>query len=191
MRRFLFGNSLKNYARHGLICFVVLLLSAQLHASAIAAPVSSGSQEYRLRLHHLHTNESIDVVYRVGDAYNPKALHELDHFLRDHRNGAVHHFDPRLFDLLRDITEEIGVPESEIQIICGYRSPWSNKFLRRHSSGVAKHSLHMRAQAIDIRIPAVATAHLRDVALTLQRGGVGYYSQSDFVHVDVGRIRRW
>jgi uncharacterized protein YcbK (DUF882 family) len=85
----------------------------------------------------------------------------------------------------------VGRPEGEIQIICGYRTPWSNEFLRQHSSGVAKQSLHMQAEAIDIRLPGTKTSALRDAALALHRGGVGYYSRSDFVHVDVGRVRRW
>jgi uncharacterized protein YcbK (DUF882 family) len=49
----------------------------------------------------------------------------------------------------------------------------------------------MQAKAIDIRIPGVPTAKVRDAALALHRGGVGYYEQSNFVHVDVGRVRRW
>jgi uncharacterized protein YcbK (DUF882 family) len=133
----------------------------------------------------------MNVVYRTGDSYVPQALQELDHFLRDHRTGEVHHFDPRLFDLLRDLTEAVSRPDAEIAIICGYRSPGSNEYLRRTTTGVAKNSLHMQAEAIDIRIPAVKTAHLHDAAIALRRGGVGYYSKSNFVHVDLGRVRRW
>jgi uncharacterized protein YcbK (DUF882 family) len=96
-----------------------------------------------------------------------------------------------LFDLLSDLTRAIGRPDAEINIICGYRSPWSNEFLRHQSSGVAKHSLHVQAMAIDIHLPETKTSLLLDAALALHRGGVGYYSSSDFVHVDVGPVRRW
>ena len=114
-----------------------------------------------------------------------------DLFLRDHRTGATYRFDPRLFDLLHDLTTSMARPESEIDMVCGYRSPGSNEFLRGTASGVASHRLHMQGEAIDIRIPGVTTSKLRDVALSLRRGRVGYYPKSEFVHVDVGRIRRW
>ena len=150
-------------------------------------------REYRLRLYHTHTNERLEIVYRRVDRYLPTALAQLDYFLRDHRTGDVHHFDPRLFDLLYDLTNSVQDTDGEIDVICGYRTPWSNEFLRTRSphSGVAQHSLHMQAEAIDIRLPGIPTSDLRDAALRLQRGGVGYYSASNFLHVDVGRVRRW
>ena len=148
-------------------------------------------QEYRLRLFHTHTNEHIDIVYRRGNEYLPDAVNRLDQFLRDHRTGEVRQLDERLFDLLHDLTEKVGRLGVEINIVCGYRTPWSNEFLRRTTSGVASHSLHMEGEAIDIRIPGVPTALLRDAALALHEGGVGFYPKSQFVHVDVGRIRRW
>ncbi len=147
--------------------------------------------EYRLRFYHTHTNERLDVVYRKGDSYIPEAIAQIEHFLRDHRTGEVHHYDPRVFDLLSDLTAAVGHPGTEVDVICGYRTPWSNEYLRHHSSGVAKNSLHMQAMAIDIRVPGVKTGELRTVALALHRGGVGYYPASDFVHVDVGRVRQW
>jgi uncharacterized protein YcbK (DUF882 family) len=147
--------------------------------------------EARLRLYHTHTGERLDVLYRRGNVYIPEALDRVDRFLRDHRTGDVHHYDPRLLDLLSDLERAVGRPNTEIQIICGYRTPWSNEFLRTHTSGVAKHSLHMQAEAIDIRLPGVKASTVRDAALELHRGGVGYYAKSDFVHVDLGRVRRW
>ena len=153
--------------------------------------IDDSVQESRLRLYHSHTNEKIDIVFRRGDAYDPEALEELNHFLRDHRSQEVHRYDPRVFDLLADLTASLGRPGTEIEIVCGYRSPASNAFLRATTTGVAKNSLHMKAEAIDIRIPPVKTFRLRNAALALQRGGVGYYPQSGFVHVDVGPVRRW
>ena len=156
-----------------------------------ADPVPQPIQEYRLRFYHTHTNELLSVVYRRGNAYDPVALTELDYFLRDHRTGEVHRYDPRVFDVVADLLDAVARPGAEINIICGYRTPWSNQFLRTHTSGVAEHSLHMQAEAIDIRLPGISTLALRNAALKLQRGGVGYYPQSGFIHVDVGRVRRW
>jgi uncharacterized protein YcbK (DUF882 family) len=159
--------------------------------SVTPAAEAGSSNEYRLHMFHTHTGETIDVVYRHGNEYVPAALTKLNEFLRDHRTGAVHDYDPRLFDLLATLERSIGRPGAEIDVICGYRSPWSNAFLRRRSSGVAEHSLHMQAEAIDIRIPGISTLALRNAALALHLGGVGYYPVSDFVHVDVGRVRQW
>ncbi|MGA9497741.1 MAG: DUF882 domain-containing protein, partial [Terriglobales bacterium] len=169
---------------------LILLLATVGHATESTIP---SPHEYRLRFYHTHTGERLDVVYRRGDQYIPEALDELDHFLRDHRTGDVRHFDPRLFDLLHDLTASLDDSGGEIDVICGYRTPWSNEFLRTRNphTGVAEHSLHMQAEAIDIRLPGIPTSELRDAALRLHRGGVGYYRISDFVHVDVGRVRRW
>ena len=171
-----------------LILFFLLAPLGRTTASAVPSP-----HEYRLRFYHTHTGERLDVVYRRGDQYISGALDELDHYLRDHRTGDVRHFDPRLFDLLYDLTASLGDSNGEIDVICGYRTPWSNEFLRTRSphTGVAQHSLHMQAEAIDIRLRGIATSELRDAALRLHRGGVGYYRSSDFVHVDVGRVRHW
>ncbi len=148
---------------------------------------------YSLHLYHLHTGESLDVVYRIGDRYVPEALDRLNHFLRDHRTQDASQYDPREFDLLHSIMASLGRPNGVIDIVCGYRTPWSNAYLRHGTaaSGVAEHSQHMEAKAIDIRVPGVATAALRDAALSFAAGGVGYYPISQFVHVDVGPVRQW
>lgn len=170
---------------------LALLLVAPLGQTLKSATPSP--REYRLRFYHTHTNERLDIIYRRGDNYVPPALAELDHYLRDHRTGEVRHFDPHLFDLLYDLTASVNDSDGEIDVICGYRAPWSNEFLRTRNAhtGVALHSLHMQAEAIDIRLPGIPTSAVRDAALRLQRGGVGYYRDSNFVHVDVGRVRRW
>jgi len=179
----------RGFARR--VVSVLVLLAGISWCAHAAEPPTVPEPEYRLRLYHLHTDERIEVVYRRGDQYIPSALARLDQFLRDHRTGDVIELDRRLFDLLHDLTIALGRPETEIDIVCGYRTPWSNEFLRRTTPGVAEHSLHMQGEAIDIRIPGVTTSELRDAALGLGRGGVGYYPESRFVHVDVGRIRRW
>lgn len=173
--------------RSSLISLPLLLIGFSVSAEIGQIP----TREHRLRLYHTHTGERLDIVFRRGDEYIPQALEQVDHFLRDHRTGDVHHYDPHLFDLLSDLEAAVGRPNAELQVICGYRTPWSNQYLRTHTSGVAKNSLHMQAEAIDIRLPGTMTSVVRDAALALHRGGVGYYAQSNFVHVDVGRVRRW
>jgi len=167
---------------------LALLIALPACADVGAVPAV---RDYRLRFFHTHTGERLDIVYRVGDRYLPDALAKLNSFLRDHRTGNARRYDPQVFDLLNDLLASLDKPDSEIDVICGYRTPWSNEFLRSRSSGVAAHSLHMEAMAIDIRVPGIETARLRDAALALHRGGVGYYAKSAFVHVDVGRVRRW
>jgi uncharacterized protein YcbK (DUF882 family) len=172
-----------------LLLIILFLMCPRLGRGGVESP----AHEYRLRFFHTHTGERLDVIYRRGDQYIPAALEELDHYLRDHRTGDVRHFDPHLFDLLYDLTASLGDSGGEIDVVCGYRTPWSNEFLRTRSqhSGVARNSLHMQAEAIDIRLPGISTSELRDAALRLHRGGVGYYRGSDFVHIDVGPVRQW
>jgi len=185
------------WSRKSVLSFLVLtVVFGSISISPTAAepklPANSDSP-YRLHFFHTHTGERLDIVYRdgVGQDYDQESLARLNHYLRDHRTGEVRAYDPRVFDLLHDLTVALGNPNLEIDVVCGYRTPWSNEYLRTHGHGVAVHSLHMEAMAIDIRVPGIPTAQLRDAALALRRGGVGYYASSDFVHVDVGRVRRW
>jgi uncharacterized protein YcbK (DUF882 family) len=177
---------------------VVVAFASATARSRATVPASSrqsepppGQLDHRLRLFHTHTGERIEIVFRHGDTYIASATAKLDYFLRDHRTGEVRHFDPRIYDILEELTQAVGHPDEEIDIVCGYRTSWSNEFLRARTAGVAKNSLHLRAEAIDLRMPGVATSQLREAALSLQEGGVGYYPHSDFIHVDVGRVRQW
>jgi uncharacterized protein YcbK (DUF882 family) len=151
----------------------------------------SPTEQYHLHMYHLHTGESLEVTYRVGNQYVPSALAMLNHFLRDHRTGEAASYDPHEFDVLHALMEKLHRPNGVIDIVCGYRSPWSNNYLREHSKGVAEHSQHMLSKAIDIRVPGVSTRTLDRAALSLEQGGVGYYPHSQFVHVDVGPVRKW
>jgi uncharacterized protein YcbK (DUF882 family) len=177
--------------RHFLLVTLILVggLLCRADTEPKLPPVSNGP--YQLHFFHTHTGERLSVVYRNGKEYDEESLSRLNLYLRDHRTGEVREYDPRVFDLLHDLTAALGNPDLEIDVVCGYRTPWSNEFLRTHGHGVARHSLHMQAMAIDIRVPGIPTSRLRDAALALHRGGVGYYAASDFVHVDVGRVRRW
>jgi uncharacterized protein YcbK (DUF882 family) len=171
---------------------LTLVFAGRLVSRAAEPKLEAVSENpYSLHFFHTHTGERLHIVYRDGQGYDQESLPRLDRYLRDYRTGEIHEYDPRVFDLLHDLTTALGNPDLEIDVICGYRTRWSNEFLRTHGHGVARHSLHMQAMAIDIRVPGIPTAQLRDAALALHRGGVGYYAASDFVHVDVGRVRRW
>src|ERR1700741_2042514 len=181
----------RNYLCLWLAGGVLFLISlGAVHAQAPGA-VSARAAEHSLQLYNTHTNEKIDIVYRRGDQYIQGALAKLDYFLRDHNTNDVRHFDPRLYDRLSDLTASVGHPGGEIDIVCGYRSASTNASLREHTTGVAKNSLHIQAEAIDLRMPGIDTLRLRRAALALGRGGVGYYPHSDFIHVDTGRVRQW
>ena len=144
----------------------------------------------KIAIHNLHTDEAVEAVYFDNGAYVPDALTAFNHVLRDFRTGDVFSMDPRLFDLMHSLQ---GAVESSrpFQIISGYRSPLTNEMLHETTSGVANNSYHVRGMATDIRLPDVELPYLHRAALLLQRGGVGYYPTSDFVHVDVGPVRRW
>jgi uncharacterized protein YcbK (DUF882 family) len=171
---------------------LVFGFGGQLKASDDETGAAAG-QRFVLHMHHLHTGETLDVVYRIGNSYVPGAIDKLNYFLRDHRTNDVSHYDVKEFDLLHSVMAKLGKPDGVIDVVCGYRSPWSNEFLRSRAAvtGVAKNSQHMQAKAIDIRVPGVTTSRLRDIAMSLQAGGVGYYPVSQFVHVDVGPVRHW
>lgn len=153
---------------------------------ALAAAAPAG----RVSLLNLHTGERCDVVYRQAGRCLPDAMATVSQVLRDHRSGEAHEMDPALLDLLNALAGKMDFA-GPFHVISGYRSPASNATLHAKSDGVATKSLHMVGKAIDIRAPGRRLTDLRDAALAMQAGGVGYYAASDFVHVDTGRVRRW
>jgi uncharacterized protein YcbK (DUF882 family) len=155
-----------------------------------ASRASSESPEKRIVLTNLHTDERLDIEYCRAASYVPEALTKIEVLLRDFRNGEQHAIDPKLMDYLVDVAAKLGVPAS-FDVISGYRSPQTNARLHELSSGVAQHSLHMQGRAIDVRIVGVDCADLALRAEALQRGGVGYYRASNFVHLDTGAFRTW
>lgn len=144
----------------------------------------------RIVLRNVHTPESLDIVFRRGDEYLPQAMSAIEGLLRDYRTGAQHPIDPQLMDYLHDVARHAGV-DPVFSVISGYRSPQTNQMLHERSSGVALKSMHIEGRAIDVRLADVDCARLADRALAMQRGGVGYYRKSDFVHLDTGRFRTW
>lgn len=164
---------------------LLTLAAPNLVSAAIAPP-----KLRRLKLHNIHTGEKLAADYCVNGAYEPQAMAAIDNILRDFRTGETHAIDPKLIDLLSDITMRME-SDAAFEVISGYRSPRTNGMLHGKSSGVASKSLHMQGIAIDVRLPGSQLAKLHQCALAQAKGGVGYYPTSDFVHVDVGRVRRW
>lgn len=165
--------------------------------SAIVFPprLSAGVQnsaplEKRLAFFNTHTCERLDVCYCTAGRYDARALAEINHILRDHRTGEVGPIATGLLDLLHTLSLRLETPHP-LHVISGYRSPGTNATLHRCNRGVASQSLHVYGKAIDIRVPGIQTLELRGIALALAAGGVGYYPKSDFVHVDIGRVRSW
>lgn len=148
------------------------------------------ARERALSFYNLHTGESLNTVYWAGDGYVPSSLSEINYILRDFRANEVKPIEVRLLDLLFAMRTRLETREP-FHVISGYRSPLTNALLHSRGEGVAPHSLHIEGKAIDIRVPGRELPALRRVALDLHRGGVGYYPRSDFVHVDVGRVRFW
>lgn len=171
----------------GLACGSALTLGAP---KLVQAAFTGFSSHKSLALEHHHTGESINLTYFEHGRYIAGAMEEISYLLRDYHNEEVHAVDPALLDQLHNIKLLLG-SNKPFHIVSGYRSPQTNANLRRHSRGVARHSLHMEGRAVDIRMEGVGAKSIRDVALTLQSGGVGYYPHSNFVHVDTGDLRTW
>ena len=166
-----------------------------LAALALIGPLAASSPrppagERTLSFYHTHTGERLEVAYYRDGTHDEEALARLNLFLRDFRTGDEIEMDPALFDILYELRDAMG-GAGTYEVISAYRSKETNAMLRERSSGVASNSQHVLGKAIDVRLSGVATNALRDAALELKRGGVGYYRKSDFVHVDTGRVRRW
>ena len=158
----------------------------------LALPFASAhaATDRHLAFRHTHTAERLDTLYRNRNGYVEPALRNLNRLFRDFRTGEIARIDPRLYDILHALSVTCG--GGTFEIISGYRSPKTNKMLRRTGGGgVAKRSLHMDGKAVDVRLVGCDTARLRDAALALGAGGVGYYPDSDFVHIDTGPVRSW
>ncbi|MEX1128360.1 MAG: DUF882 domain-containing protein [Vicinamibacterales bacterium] len=160
---------------------------------AQAAPVAKKAPVRSLSFFNTHTGERLKTTYCCDGAYEPEALKQINHILRDWRVDKVKPIDPKLLDLLHELSGTLET-DSPYHIISGYRSPDTNATLRTKGgahTGVASQSLHMVGKAIDIRVPGVKLDHLRGAARSLKLGGVGFYPSSNFVHVDTGRVRFW
>jgi len=170
----------------------VSLLSAAVVTAGFLAPVDQAFSidERTLSFYHTHTHETLEITYAVGGEYVDSALDELNAFLADFRTGDAVEMDRELLGFVYGVRSSLG-SEATFEVISAYRSPATNEMLRARTAGVAKNSQHVLGKAIDVRLRGVKTARLRDAAIGLRRGGVGYYEKSNFVHIDTGRVRRW
>lgn len=161
---------------------------------ALAAPgvlaKSSRVADRNLSLYNLHTGESLRATYFAEGVYQVNELAAINQLLRDHRNGQVHEIDRPLLELLNKLHLNLGSRQA-FHVISGYRSAATNAMLHEQSDGVAQHSLHLDGKAIDIRLPDRELRQVHRAARAMKAGGVGYYERSNFVHVDVGRVRYW
>ncbi len=163
------------------------LLAAGTHKQR---QVLDSSTQKELRLFNTHTHEELSVVYKTGNQYHKENLLKLDHFLRDHRANISTVMDPKLYDQMWQI-QKLAKNDDVFEVVSGFRSKATNDQLRRSSSNVAKKSFHMLGRAIDIRLRGCDCANLKDIALSLEAGGVGFYPASDFIHIDTGPVRYW
>jgi uncharacterized protein YcbK (DUF882 family) len=174
--------------------------SSALLASALSVPALARAapapkladlpHERSLHLYNTHTGESLKSVFWAEGKFIPEAMNDINKLLRDHRNNKIAPIDPKLLFLLDQVASQVGAKQG-VHIISGYRSPESNRMLNANTTGVAKHSMHLDGKAIDVRIPGRDLAVLHKAALHAGGGGVGYYPDSQFVHMDTGRLRHW
>jgi len=157
-------------------------------ASAAIFKGDGGARKVSFR--NSHTGETFSGVYRVGDKYLPDAFDRINIVMRDFRSDELFPIDPRAIDIIYAVHQQTQMSEP-YEILSGYRCPKTNATLRGASGGVAKNSLHMTGQAIDLRLPGFNTKRIRDLAVSLRAGGVGYYPKSNFVHMDTGDVRTW
>lgn len=149
-----------------------------------------GPAHKMLSFEHTHTGDKLKLTYFERGNYVEGALEEINYLLRDYHNDAIHPIDTALLDQLYDLKQLLGV-NRPFHIVSGYRSPSTNAELRRHNHGVAEHSYHMKGRAIDIRIEGVSARTIKNAALSMAKGGVGYYPHNNFVHLDTGDVRTW
>lgn len=174
------------------------LAAGTLAASSIVNPASAAifsrgdrfEGARRISFRNSHTGEIFSGVYRVGDKYLPDAFERINVVLRDFRTNELFPIDPRVIDIIYSV-HNLTQRDEPYEVLSGYRCPKTNAGLRSHSEGVAKNSLHMTGQAIDLRLPGFETKQIRKLAVSLKAGGVGYYPKSDFVHMDTGDVRTW
>ena len=184
--------SRRKFLGFGAIAAATVAASSIIHPAS-AAVFSRGERfegARRISFRNSHTGEIFSGVYRVGDKYLPDAFERINIVLRDFRSNESFPIDPRVMDIIYSV-HQMTKQDEPYEVLSGYRCPKTNAGLRSHSEGVAKNSLHMTGQAIDLRLPGFDTKQIRNLAVSLKAGGVGYYAKSNFVHMDTGDVRTW
>jgi uncharacterized protein YcbK (DUF882 family) len=157
-------------------------------AYAAHALIKKPSRE--LSFLNLHTGERIRAEYVHNGQVVPSAVHAISVLMRDHYNNKIHPIDPQLLDIAHNLQSRVG-SRGVFEVVCGYRSPETNAMMHEASAGVAAHSMHIQGKAMDIRLPGTRLGSLKKAAVALKMGGVGYYPEDDFVHIDSGAVRKW
>lgn len=191
------GDSANSVSRRKFLSFGALA-AGTLAASSIVNPASAAAiarvsnfdGARRISFRNSHTGEIFSGVYRVGDKYLPDAFDRINIVMRDFRSNELFPIDPRVIDIIYSV-HQLTQRSEPYEVLSGYRCPKTNAGLRKHGEGVAKNSLHMTGQAVDLRLPGFETKQIRNLAISLKAGGVGYYPKSDFVHMDTGDVRTW
>ena len=180
-----------NYSRRDFLKLGANAFAASLlPLPALAATITNISLQRIISLYNTHTGESMEICYFNKGVYCPDALNQINYILRDHRTKEVQSIDLGLVETLYAVKKKVRA-KTPIHIISGYRSPVTNAMLRKTTNGVARASYHTKGKAIDLRIPGYSSRRLRNVCISMQSGGVGYYGNSNFVHLDTGPIRSW
>lgn len=177
--------------RPGRRTFLKASLALGAAVIAPAAGHAANPPPRTLKLHNLHTGERVRATYWANGHYRQDGLDEINHVLRDHRADEITTMDVRLLDTLHALQRELDATGREVHVISGYRAPATNEMLRRQGRNVARRSLHTQGKAMDVRLAGLPLANVHQAALGMEAGGVGYYPASEFVHIDVGRVRRW
>ena len=179
-----------NHNRRKWLSLGGIVLGATMLPNSVIAAVTKNKPRI-LRLRNINTGESFSAEFSEAKGFSSTTLSKLNWFMRDWHNNSSRKMDPKLFIKLYRLQTNLGLRNTEIQIISGYRTPATNNALRRRSRGVASNSYHMKGQAADIRIPSVSLSKIKAAAERLNSGGVGFYPVSNFIHVDTGPVRTW
>lgn len=174
------------------------VLRAFAATALVAAPTYSNAAGFlrgagdirRLKMYSRRTGESLDVIYWIEGDYIKDALTEVNWFMRDWRRDRFRAIDTRTVDIIA-ATQQLLNTSTPFLMLSGYRTPETNALLRKRSRGVAKNSLHMKGQAVDLRMQGKSVRHVATAAASCAAGGVGRYSRSNFVHLDCGEKRLW
>lgn len=156
---------------------------------AASQPAQAAGSRKTLTVEHRQSGEKVSVAYKQGANYDRSALEKIYHVMRDRHTDSVTEIDIRLIDLLSDVQATFG--HKPMELLSGYRTAETNRRLRRRNRRVARNSYHIRAMAADIRLKDVSNRALKQVAINMERGGVGYYGRSGWIHLDVGPVRTW
>lgn len=184
-------NQRRSFLKSSALLASALSVPAIVRATPKSAALAAMPHERSLHMYNTHTGESLHSIFWAEGKFIPDAMDDINKLLRDHRNNKISEIDPKLLFLLDQVSNQVGGNSGIVHIISGYRSPETNKLLHENTGGVAKHSLHLEGKAIDVRIPGRDLAALHKAALHAGGGGVGYYPESQFVHMDTGRLRHW